>query len=280
MSRIILFQRGESGGILIGANAVRAIPPFAAPVLAHLRAISDLLRASSTQTPEASQEMAGLTTKIANLAVERIEAAIGALDATDSLVYLTDDDGFVCGSTGAPPRPIHWPPVGGRETGPLEADELLAPDLVELLHRATGKGIKFPDFLEDPASAAKAVDVKLSKVSAANLQRLAPSRLAKLQDPVDRELVGFLHKVIEDGRFTQTWSAEPVAVSKALEVGLSDPAIDKLLGSSAIVGKVGDVANVSIEQGIVVGVVAVVLVVADQDPRFQNVVDRSGIEKF
>ena len=56
-------------------------------------------------------------------------------------------------------------------------------------------------------------------------------------------------------------------------------AIDRILGRGAIVGRPGDVANLSIEQGIVVGVVAVVLVVL-KPGLGDNVIDRSGKEKF
>ncbi len=280
MGRIILFDRGEVGGLFIGSAGVRPIPRFAPPVLAHLRAVSDLLRAAHGQSPEegSSKDMAGLITKVSNLAVERVEAAVGALDATDSLVYLTDDDGFVCGSTGAPPRPIKWPPLGGSSRRDLVASGLLAPDVVELLRRATSKGLKITDILEDPAKAAMTVDIKLSEVAAASLSQLAPSRVASLTNPVDRELVGFFHEVIRDGRFLETWTAEPVAVANRIGVKLSDAAVDRILGSSVIVGRGGDVANLSIEQGIVIGIIAII--VLDQELPTESIIDRSLQEKF
>jgi hypothetical protein len=279
VGRLILFERGEVGGLFIGSHGVRAIPRLAGPVLAHLHAVSDLLRASRGQSDQASQDMGRLITQIANLAVERVEAAIGPLDANDSLVYLTDEDGFVCGSTGAPPRPIGWPPLGGDSFPELVDGGLIAPDIMELLRRAPAQGVEIVAILEDPVAAADAVDVKLSTAAAATLKLLAPSQVANLPNPVDRELVGFLHEVMKDKRFLQTWSTEPVAVSKAIGVKLSDAAVDTILGSGAIVGRVGDVANLSIEQGIVVGVVAI-LVLGEQDPRVQNVIDRSQREKF
>jgi hypothetical protein len=279
MGRLILFERGEVGGLFVGSHGVRAIPPFAPPVLAHLRAVSDLLRASHGQSDQTSHEMGRLVTQIANLAIERVEAAIGPLDANDSLVYLTDDDGFVCGSTGAPPRPIGWPPLGGGDLPDPVEGGLLAPDLLELIRRAPNRGVEILAILEDPAAVAKTIHVKLSDSSAATLRQLAPSRVASLPNPVDREMVGFLHEVMKDGRFIQTWSSQPVAAANAIGVKLSDAVVDKILGSSAIVGRVGDTANLSIEQGIVVGVVAI-LVLADQDPRVRNVIDRSQREKF
>lgn len=282
MGKIILFERGESGGMFIGTGGVRPIPRFAAPVLAHLRAVSDLLRASRGQSGKPAQELATLITKISNLAIERIEAAIGPLDAADSLVYLTDEDGFVCGSTGGPPRPIGWPPLGGGGGGVAELVDggLLAPDLMELLRRVPAKGAKIVDILEDPAAAAKAMKLNLSEASAATLKQLAPSKVATLPDPVDRDLVGFFHRVIKDGRFIDTWTTEPVGAAKALGVKLSDEVVDKILGSSAIVGQQGKVANLSIEQGIVVGIVAIVVLVLVPEDGFENVIDRSLREKF
>jgi hypothetical protein len=280
MGRVILFDRGNTGGLFLDAHSVRSLPPFAPTLLAHLHAVSDLLRATHGQPPgpDSSKDLAGLITKVANLAVERIEAAVGPLDAADSLVYLTDDDGFVCGSTGAPPRPIKWPPLGSSAPRDLVASGILAPDLVEFLRRSTSKGLKVADILEDPVAAARTVDIKLSKLAATSLTQLAPSQLSKIADPVDRELIGFFHQVIADGRFLETWATEPVSVATSLSVKLSNAAVDKILGSSALVGRAGDVANLSIEQGIVIGIIAIIIL--DQERAFENVIDRSQQEKF
>lgn len=280
MSRIILFDGGKAGGILMDEKSVRAIPRFAPEVLANLAAVSGLLRAAGDSTSDdASRDLISLANKVSNIAVERVEAAIGRLDADNSLVYLSDDDGFVCGSSGAPPRSISWPPRGGIEPRELLATNVLSTDLIEFLARTSAHGTKLAETLEDPHAVAKQIHFKLSTHDAQTLKGLAPSQLQSIRDPVEREVVSFFHAVIEDGRFLEEWSVQPVGVSESIHHALSNEAVDRILGGSALVGRPGDVANLSIEQGIVVGVVAVVLVVAK--PRLgENVLDRSGIEKF
>lgn len=278
MSQLVLFDRGNTGGLLLDSNGIRPVPPFEPAVLSHLRAVSDLLRSSPGQDDPVATDLASLTTKLANLAIERVEGLVGALTGDDCLVYLTEDDGFSCGSTGAPPRPISWPPVGGRGPYDLVGNGVLAPDLIEFLTRSTHSGLKVTDILEDPVAAAERIDMKLSTLAAESLKPFAPSRTDSIADPVDREVVELFHKVVEDGRFVETWTSQPLTASKALEVELSSAAVDKVLGSRAIVGRTPEVANLSIEQGIVIGIVAII--VLDQNPDLQTVIDRSGLEKF
>lgn len=278
MSQLILFDRGSTGGLLLDSSGIRPVPPFEPAVLSHLRAVSDLLRSVPGQDDAVTRDLASLITKLANLAIERVEGLVGALTGEDCLVYLTEDDGFVCGSTGAPPRPIQWPPVGGRGPYDLVGTGILAPDLVEFLTRSTQSGLKVIDILEDPVAAAQRIDMKLSTLATESLKPFAPSRIDVIADPVDREVVSLFHKVVEDGRYVDTWTSQPLATIKALEVELSTAAVDKILGSRAIVGRAPEVANLSIEQGIVIGIVAII--VLDQNPELQTVIDRSGFEKF
>jgi hypothetical protein len=280
MGRLIVFNGGTSGGIYIHSYGVQPISPLPPPVLMHLRGVADLLRATYGSPPEegTSKDLQKLITKVANLAIERVEAAIGPLDGEDSLVYLEDDDGFICGSTGAPPRPIKWPHVSPFSVEDLVQRGFLATDVSELLRRTHAQGLKVADVLEDPVSAAKRVGLQLSDLAIANLQPLAPSQLDKISDPVEHEIVDFFHKVSEDGRFLDRWNREPASVAKALGVELNIAAIDRILGTSVIITRPGDVANLSIEQGIVVGVVAVVLVVLVPD--LDSIRDNSGIKKF
>lgn len=279
MGRVILFDRGEAGGLLLDSSGVRTVPRFAPEIRANLRAVLELLRAADAPASDASRELATLVTKVANIAVDGIERATGALDPGESLVYLDEDGGFVCGGTGAPPRPIKWPPQGGRPSKDLLATGILPPDLVEFLGRSAAQGLDLPQLLEDPLAAAKKLNFRLSALAAETLKGLAPSELPRFTDPVEHEVVGFFHAVIKDGRFLETWAVQPAAAAAALGVKLSNAAIDKILGGSATVGRPSDVANLSIEQGIVVGVVAIVLVVVK--PRLGDfVVDRSGKEKF
>jgi hypothetical protein len=280
MGRVILFNGGTSGSIYIHSDGVQPISPLPPPVLMHLRAVADLLRATQGSSAEesTSKDLQTLITKVANLAIERVEAAVGSLDGEDSLVYLEDNDGFICGSTGAPPRPIKWPLLDPPTVEELVQGGFLAADVGEFLKRTHAQGLKVADVLANPDAAAKQVGLKLSKLAIANLKPLAPSQLDKISDPVDREIVGFFHKVSDDGRFLDRWNREPAAVANSLGIKLDIRAIDKILGTSAIIGRHGEVANLSIEQGIVVGVVAVVLVVVV--PEFDKVRDLSTVTKF
>src|ERR1700710_2090277 len=108
-----------------------------------------------------ASDLASPTTKLANLAIEGVEGLVGPSTGDDSLVYVTEDDVFICGSTGAPPRPIPWPPIGGRGPYELVGSGILAPDLVEFLTRSTQGGLKVTDILEDPVAAAQRIDMKL-----------------------------------------------------------------------------------------------------------------------
>ena len=280
MGRLIVLNGGTSGGIYIHSDRVQPISQLPQPVLMHLRAVADLLRATRGSSPkeDTSKDLQTLVTKVANLAIERVESAIGPLDGEDSLVYLEDDDGFICGSTGAPPRPIKWPPVGPPSIEELVQRGLLAPDIGEFLRRTHAHGLKVAAVLEDPVSAAKLVGLQLSDLAIANLKPLAPSQVDAISDPVDRSIVDFFYQVSEDGRFLDRWNREPAAVAKTLGVELKISAIDRILGANAIIGRPGLVANLSIEQGIVVGIVAVVLLA--KPPEFNSIRDRSGITKF
>lgn len=278
MAQVILVDHGTAGGLFVDSSGIRAISPFEPAILSHLQAVAALLRSSQSPNDAVGGELAPLITRLANLAIERVEGVVGALSGDDSLVYLTDDDGFVCGSTGAPPRPIHWPPVGGGGPYDLVDTGVLAPDLVQFLTRSTQAGMKVTDILEDPVAAAERIDMKLSTLAAESLKPFAPSRTDSIADPVDREVVGLFHKVVEDGRFVDTWTSQPLTVAKALEFELSNSAVDKILGSRAIIGRAPEVANLSIEQGIVIGIIAIIIL--DQNPELQTVIDRSAVEKF
>lgn len=280
MGRLILFNGGTSGGIYIDSNGVQTLAPLATSVLMHLRAVADLVSSTRGLSPKAkaSKDLQALITKISNLAVDRVEAAVGPLDAADSLVYLDDGDGFVCGSTGAPPRPIGWPPAGPISVEDLVERGALASDVIEFLQRTQAKGLKVADVLNDPASAAKTVGVQLSELAIANLKPLAPSQLDKIRNPVDRSVVAFFHKVVADGRFLDSWNREPAAVAKALGVEVDLVVIDKILGTNAIVGRASEVANLSIQQGIVVGIVAIL--VLRTEPGVDSVIDLSRKTKF
>jgi hypothetical protein len=278
MGRVVLFDGGTAGGIYIHANTARPIAPFAPSVLAHLRAVSELLWSAREYEADArvSQDMSLLTTRIANLAVERVEAVVGPLDAGDSLIYLEGKQGFIGSSSGAPPRAMEWPAVDQITIESFVQRGLLGPDVVEFLRAALDKGLRVADVLEDPIACSMIVGVKLSQLAVTNLRSLAPSQISNITDPVNRGVIDFLHTVIQDGRYLETWMIEPAAVASSLGVELDREVLDRILGSSAIIGHAEPVARLSIQQGIVVGIV---LLLADR-PDLETVEDYSGVLKF
>jgi hypothetical protein len=102
-----------------------------------------------------------------------------------------------------------------------------------LLRAAVAAGITVAEVVENPTATAERLGRQISESSAANLRRVAPSRLSEIQDPADRELITFMYKVLEDGRFVRTWITEPARVAAALEVTLSPPVIDRIIVISA-----------------------------------------------
>jgi len=178
----------------------------------------------------------------------------------------------------APPRPVTWPPTGNSSIEDLVAGSTLPGDLIAFLRRSTQTDLQVTDILEDPVAAARSIDFPLSQAAAASLRKLAPSQLAAVTDPVDRELVGFFHKVVADGRYIDTWASQPAAVASSIGVTLSDAVVDKLLGSNAVVGEVPDLANLSIQQGIVVGIIAIAIL--EQPSQITSVIDHSQTTKF
>jgi hypothetical protein len=279
---VILPNAGVNGGILLDEAGIRPIPPLPRPVQDHLQGVLRLLRATRGQSAESpiAKDLIVLTTRVANLAIERIEAAIGPLAGEDSLMFLDIDDGFVCSSTGSPPRPIQWPPLAATSIGELVERGLMASDIVDFLRLAVGSGIDINEFLEVPHAVAERLGIQISDYAANALSRLAPSRLNEIANPVDREVVGFLHRVLEDGRYIDNWATEPVAVAGKLDISLSRAATDKILGGAAVaIGPEGSYPTIEdvVVLGIIIGIIAVA---AGARPLPETVIDESGIEKF
>jgi hypothetical protein len=280
MGRVILFDGGKAGSLFIHGNTVRPIAPFSASVLAHLEAVSELLWSAGELSTDAkvSHELNVLTSRVANLALGRVEAVVGPLDDGDSLFYLNGKQGFVCNSNGAPPRPVDWPAADPVTMENFVERGLLGPDLVEFVRCALAKGLRLVDVLEDPIASAMIVGVTLSDLAVENLKSLAPSKLNDIADPINRGVMAFLHSVIQDGRYLETWMTEPVAVAASLGMELEREVVDRILGSTAIIGHAEPVARLSIQQGIVVGIV--ILILDRPDLETETVEDHSGLVKF
>jgi hypothetical protein len=275
MAQVILFGGGDAGGIIITEHGVRRIPPFDPGTRLQLRGLSALANAGRYAHGDAAKELSGIVGRLSSDVIGRVERIVGPLSGANSLVYDDPDGGFVCGSTGQPPIP--FPPRGTvASISDLVAGGALEPELIGFLNEATKRGVSVDRFLEDPSGTAEELGVSLSERAAGDLQRLAPSNVGQIADPVEREVVTYFHAVVRDGHHYTTWATEPYETSKRLDVTLSDAAIGRLLhaGSSA-----GNAAFGPIAVAIAVGIV-IMLVDRPISTINEQIQDRSGVAKF
>jgi hypothetical protein len=279
MAQVILFGGGDAGGLIIGPNGVRPIPPFDPYIRLQLRGLSAML-AGITRIPEKTQrEMAKLVNRVSNLVMEQVEAVVGRLEGDNSLIYQDEDGGFTCGSTGKPPIPIPWPPLQSPTLTDLIATGAVEHELVDFVKAAGDQKISITDVLEKPAEVAGKLGRQLSERTIKDLQQLAPSRLSQISDPTEREVLQFFHKVAGDGRFLSTWATRPTEAATALKMQLSDKAFERIVaGGSSTIFDPGTAMN-PIAVAVAVGVV-IMLVTRDADFVRNPVKDRSGIAKF
>jgi hypothetical protein len=278
MAQVILFGGGDGGGLLIGANGVRPIPPFDPALRQHLSAVASLVRSlASNATSRDHKELAVLTTKLANLAFGNVEAVVGPLASEHGLVFQDGDGGFTCGSTGHPPIPLPWPPPRSLGIADLVSNGVLERELATLFARSQYIDVKA--LLADPVGVADKAGIELSDRSLAQLSLLSPARVHEITDPVGREIVELFHKVVEDGRFLDRWARRPYETAAALGVKLSRDALDRIVAGGNAVTRPGmELANPAIVVGIVVVVIMLVPTEAGRVP--QNILDRSNLVKF
>jgi hypothetical protein len=279
MVKVILFGGGDGGGLIIGPNGVRPVPPFDPSLRLQLRGLSALINGVTRMPEKPHREIGKLINRVSNLIVEQVEGVVGRLEGENSLIYQDDDGGFTCGSSGKPPFPIPWPPLQSPSITDLIASGVLDRDLVDFVNEAGAKEIKIAEVLENPAAVAERIGAKLSERTIRDLQHLAPSRLKSITDPVEREVIQFFHKVASDGRFLSTWATRPTEAANALKVQLSEKAFDRIVagGGSAIFdpGKVMNPIAVAVAVGIVI-----MLVDKNAELARIPIKDRSGIVKF
>lgn len=286
MKTVILFGGGDAGGLLITEHGVRPIPPFDPGVLLNLKAAGAMVNAvAAARDDTAARKFSKLATSLCNLAVQLVEEVVGPLDADRALIFQDEDGGFTCGSSGKPPIPLPWPPRRLPSVPDLLAAGAIEPDLVEILRRARERKIKLTAVFEKPAELAKRLGVTVSEKTVRDLHAMAPSQLSKVQDASDREIIGFFHKVAQDGRYLDTWVARPYEVARALKVSISDAALERLLsgGAAAAFSQHGLMMPVEIKVGIVWVVVCIAVGIAfgSKSRIIEDIVqDHSGIEKL
>ncbi len=275
MAKLILFGGGDGGGLIIGPNGVRPIPPFDPVMRLQLRGLSALLNGIGRMSGNPAREMGKLLNQVSNLLVIEFEEIVGPLEGENSLVYQDEDGGFTCGSTGKPPLPFRWPPQEMPSVNDLIAAGVFEHQFIDYIRVAGEQKIAVRDVLEEPAAIATQLGMELSERTIQDLQRLAPSQLDKIEDPVDREVVQFFQKVVEDGRFLSTWATRPYEVAQHLKAGISASAIERILtcGASALTGS-GERTS-----PVLVAVAIAVVIVVYEEPR-STITDSSGLAKF
>jgi len=286
VKRIVIPDGGHTGALIVTEYGVRSIAPLDPATLQLLKAAASLVMASTTAAEDKDRRaIARHSTTIANLAVQEIERAVGPLEGESSILYYDEDGGFSCGSTGKPPIPFPWPPSPIPSLQDLLSAGVVEPELIEYMEKGRAAGIPLKTMFSDPSDVARKLEIRLPDKAIDDLKQLDPHSAIEIKEPVDREIMQFFHKVVEDGRFTASWAAKPYETSHALDYQLSDAAIERLLARGSLVshgpsggGPVADfgvsVITISVADAVIVYIVA-----TKSRPIEEVVLDRSAIEK-
>jgi hypothetical protein len=287
--KVILFGGGDGGGLVVTEQGVRPIPPFDPGILFNLRAANAMLKSSlavrqDKMRTKISKSAAGLC----NLAIEQIEEVVGPLDGNSALIYEDDEGGFSCGSTGKPPIPFPWPVQSIPSVQTYIAGGIVGADLVAVVQAAHARKMSLARVFASPEEVATELGLTLSAKSAADLRGLAPDKLNAIKNPIERDVVKFFQKVVNDGRFVEDWFSRPYEVSKSLGHKLSEAALELILTGSARRGGgpvSDDAGSYAIAAGIWVGVCIAVGTATHQYGDFARpietfVIDRSGRAKI
>jgi hypothetical protein len=286
MKTLLVFNGGAEGALLLTSNGAYPAQLSEPEVLNALKATAKLVVALSASSSKSSRtKLSKMSIGAANLSVEMVENLFGPLNPERAIVFLDDDGGFICGSTGKPPIHVPWPPRPFKEPGDLIKAGIIESDVLELIRKSKAEGNDLTKVFENPAAAAKALGLPLSAKSASDLSQLAPSKVSKVKDPVDREMMKLFLAVLKDGRYTQTWFERPYEVSRALNVKISDTAIDRIasIAATANFGNIADEGTSAICAGVIwAGVCIAVgtLFVGQMNPIDTLIKDRSGTAKF
>lgn len=112
VAHVILFGGGDGGGIIIGPNGIKPIPPWNPRLQRQLRAVSALAHVARDKTAGVvvSRELTPLLEKLTADALKQVATMAGK--GEHSVVYVDDGgDGFTCGTPPTKP-PIPFPRGG------------------------------------------------------------------------------------------------------------------------------------------------------------------------
>jgi hypothetical protein len=163
-----------------------------------------------------------------------------------------------------------------RTVADLVSRGVLDAQTIGFLQQAADRKLDVFTVARDPHAAAEKIGVSLTPEVEQSLNAFSPDK-AKVENPVDQEVIEFYRKVVHDGRFIADWVVNPAAVADRLKVRVSRAALDRILatrdfGLTQPGGTVMSPAAVAVA-------VAIVIVLWDREVELP-VIDRSGIRKL
>lgn len=279
MSKVILFGGGDGGGLIIGPNGVKPIPPWDPSLRLQLRALNQLVRADTlAPKKEVVKALRGTISKLTGAVLTQIETLAGELDADVGLVYQDGEGGFSCGSTGRPPIPFPWPVDPLKTIGELFSRGLLNAQSLSFLEQAAQAKMDVFTVARDPEAAAKKLGVQLTDEVSESLAALNLGE-AEIADEVDNQVLQFYRKVVADGRYITDWSSNPSIVAERLKLKISPEVHERIteIRDRGAFGRLGPGAVMS--PAVVAIAIAVVIVVSRRELDLP-VLDMSGIKKL
>jgi hypothetical protein len=277
MAKIILFGGSDGGGIVIGPNGVTPIPPFDPAMLLQFESVSRLLRAErQLGNADTRGQLAVAINSVTNLLVSQVEDTIGEVDEDSGIVFLGEDGGFTCGSSGRPPIPLPWPPRDVPSMEEIISRRVIRDDTVAFLEAAAAYNADFEALFDNPKREAERLGLDLPSEVASQVRALNLNNADRITDPVDREVVSFFQATVKDGQYLAEWASEPARVAELVGFPISQAAVERIGTVSQLVAREQYGENRII--WIVVGIVVIVAVVATEGEA--EIADLSGIEKF
>lgn len=281
MAKVILFDGGDGGGIVIGSGSTGAspIPPWDTTLLRQLRALNELTHARAAMPEKLGKKLLDVVIgRLTASVLTQAEQIVGSIDEEDGLVFQDADGGFTCGSTGKPPVPFPWPVDPTRVLRELLDREVVTPEVLSFLELAARKRLDVFTVVKKPEAAAEKIGVDLTPEVAEGLASMGLDK-AKVTDQIDREILDFYSRVVADGRHIKDWAVSPGQVAKQLELKISRKAIDRITDIRGRgVFAPADPGSVMSPYAVAV-VIAVVIVVSRREFELP-VRDLSGIQKL
>jgi hypothetical protein len=124
---LILFGGGDGGGISVGGDGtIHRIPPWNPETMLELKAVSALVGVATLHDGAVTKDAGALAERLSTKVIPKLAKTLGATQMSDnSIAFVDDDGGFVCGSTGKHPIPIPPRPLGGHVISPVTSREAI-----------------------------------------------------------------------------------------------------------------------------------------------------------